>query len=90
MKRPLALVTIAAALVAQGGYRFPAHNFGYHIGATIVIPPAPILSARAPREIRMSAQPVRVTMRPSRNMWIAIGASALILVVVIIIALLTT
>ena len=25
-----------AVLVAQGGYRFPAHNIGYHIGATNV------------------------------------------------------
>src|SRR2546426_7116715 len=34
MNRPFALVTMVVALVAQGGYRFPAHNLGYHIGAT--------------------------------------------------------
>ncbi len=41
MKRPFALVTMVVALVAQGGYRFPAHNMGYHIGATIIIPSRP-------------------------------------------------
>ena len=34
MNRPFALVTMLFALVAQGGYRFPAHNICYHIGAT--------------------------------------------------------
>lgn len=34
MKRPLALVTIPVVLVAQDGYRFPAHNVAYHNGAT--------------------------------------------------------
>src|SRR6266550_6221481 len=34
MKRPLTLVTMLVALVAQGGYRFPAHTLGYQIGAT--------------------------------------------------------
>jgi hypothetical protein len=36
MKRPFALVTMLVVLVAQGGYRFPAHNLGYHIGATTI------------------------------------------------------